>query len=215
MVVSRCYAHAAVAASAAVETILADEFWQPETGRARALAGARDAADAFQKVSRSLRLTLRLELETAEAVRDLRAGIVTRRDGKSPAFADPFGLAALFAAPPASPMTSATKPAPERADADSEGPFARDERRGGEREGAEFDRPDRVYPRGLVTNLDGRRAEVGAACDWSKVAPARAKPVHRPFEPKPVGWETKPTPEYAARKAKYLGGGPAAPLPDT
>ena len=75
LVVARAHAAAAVAAANAVEVILADECWQPETGRARALAGSRDAAEAFQKVSRALRLTLMLEKATADFVRDLRLGI--------------------------------------------------------------------------------------------------------------------------------------------
>ena len=75
MAVTRGCAAASLAASHAVEVILADEFYQPETGRARALAGAKDAADSFQKVSRALRLTLTLEKTVAEWVRDLRAGV--------------------------------------------------------------------------------------------------------------------------------------------
>ncbi len=56
MVVSRAYATASIAAAHAVEEILADEYWQPETGPPQALAGAKDAADSSQKVSRALRL---------------------------------------------------------------------------------------------------------------------------------------------------------------
>ena len=44
IVVARSYAHAAVAAAAAVEAVVADEYYQSETERARALAGAKDAA---------------------------------------------------------------------------------------------------------------------------------------------------------------------------
>ncbi len=76
MVVSRSYAAASIAAARAVEEILADEFWQPETGRARALAGAKDAADGFQKAARTLRLTLRLQMTVAETVRDIHAGVL-------------------------------------------------------------------------------------------------------------------------------------------
>jgi len=72
--VSRSHAAAALAAAHAVEVIL-DEDWQADTARALALAGSRNAAEAFQKVSRALRLTLVLEMKMAECIRDLRAGV--------------------------------------------------------------------------------------------------------------------------------------------
>jgi len=48
------------AAAGADEEILSDKLWQPETGQARALAGAKNAAEAFHKAARALRLTLAL-----------------------------------------------------------------------------------------------------------------------------------------------------------
>ena len=79
MEVTRALGASAKAAAREVEVILSGEKWDPETARARALAGSKDAADAFQKVARALRLTLALEKATAEALRDLRAGIVPER----------------------------------------------------------------------------------------------------------------------------------------
>ena len=76
MEVTRALGASAVAAGKAVEEVLGDKVWQPETGRARALAGAKDAAEAFHKAARALRLTLALEKATAETLRDLRAGVV-------------------------------------------------------------------------------------------------------------------------------------------
>ena len=75
MEVTRGFGSSAIAAAHAAEVILADEIWQPETGRARALAGSKDAAEAFHKVTRALRLTLALERATVEALRDLRNGV--------------------------------------------------------------------------------------------------------------------------------------------
>ncbi len=158
MAVSRHYAAAAAAAAHAVEAILADEFWQPETGRARALAGARDAADGFQKVSRALRLTLRLEMTTAETLRDLRAGVA------------PAGAAAVH------PWTEvlATPSAPERRSGarPAAGPSPRQETPDRERTDydverlVEFDRPDRL-PRGAFgETVDEFSGDIGVSADW-------------------------------------------------
>ncbi len=77
--VCRANAAASVAAAKAVETSLADRCWRPEVARARALAGAEDAVEAFHKSARALRLTLIMETSVAEWVRDQRQGI--RRPG--------------------------------------------------------------------------------------------------------------------------------------
>jgi hypothetical protein len=69
----------AVAAAREVEDVLGKDTWHSETARARALAGSKDAADAFAKASRALRLTLALEKATAETLRDLRAGVLPER----------------------------------------------------------------------------------------------------------------------------------------
>ena len=77
MGVSRAFSSSAVASAKAAEAILADEYFVPEVGRARA-CGAKDAAESFQKAARAVRLTLKLEMAVAETLRDIRAGIVTR-----------------------------------------------------------------------------------------------------------------------------------------
>jgi hypothetical protein len=49
---------------------------EAETGRSR----GRDPADAFARLSRAIRLTLALEAKTDEELRDLRAGVVRKRE---------------------------------------------------------------------------------------------------------------------------------------
>jgi hypothetical protein len=49
---------------------------EAETGRSR----GRDPADAFARLSRAIRLTLTLEAKTDEALRDLKAGVVRKRE---------------------------------------------------------------------------------------------------------------------------------------
>ena len=56
--------------------ILAEEYFTPEVGRAKA-CGARDAAESLQKVQRAVRLTLVLQMKVAEIVRDINAGKLT------------------------------------------------------------------------------------------------------------------------------------------
>ena len=73
--VCRASAAASVAASRAVVAVVSDTAWQCERDRALAMAGSKSSADAFAKVSRALRLTLRLEMTVAEWVRDARAGV--------------------------------------------------------------------------------------------------------------------------------------------
>src|SRR5215469_6383865 len=83
MEVTRALGRSAVIAGKEVEEVLATDAWHPETARARALAGSKDAADAFAKVTRALRLTFALEKTTAELLRDLRAGVLPERKATS------------------------------------------------------------------------------------------------------------------------------------
>ena len=192
IVVSRAYAHAAVAAAAAVEAVVADEFYQSETERARALAGAKDAADGFQKVSRSLRLTLMLQKTVAEDVRDMRLGLVPERKSRTASIEGSI-IRQIEAAS-----------APERRESD-DGGAATLERVGGERERAEFDRPDRPYPSGFKATVNGVRADIGAAIDWRSMSLDRKAPQYKPFVGKPLDRETNSPPaDYAERKAKRL-----------
>ncbi len=151
MVVARAYAASAVAAAHAVEVILADEFWQPETGRARALAGSRDAAEAFQKVSRALRLTLVLEKTTAETIRDLRAGVV--REPRVTAAVDPAHRDRSIAA--GSIREEPGDPAP---NFDGRGPDT--ERL------HDIERPDRPLRGSFQDSVSGLCADIGVAPDW-------------------------------------------------
>ena len=181
MVVCRAYAHAAVAASGAVEAILADDFYQPETGRARALAGAKDAAESFQKVSRSLRLTLALQTTVVDALRDLRAGVY--RPKAAGAYRD------LVFDP--------TRDAPEAPALDTEAEVSdaasRAERGDSNRERlVEFERLD--TGEGFRVIVNGIRAEIGHAIDWKSRADDRPPPRYTPFVPKPPGYETRSGP---------------------
>ena len=178
MVVTRAYAHAAVAASHAVEVILADDYWQPETGRARALAGAKDAADAFQKTSRSLRLTLVLEAATADTVRDLRAGIIPERK-----------VAAIANACPASLADGAPAPGVERPDSENEPCEPHIDRHGREIERlVEFDRPDRPHPAGFRPTVNALYADIGACVDWETETLVMPILDDAPLKARPAGW---------------------------
>ena len=193
IVVSRAYAHLAVAATAAAEAVVADEYYQPETerARARALAGAKDAADGFQKVSRSLRLTLMLQTVIAEAVNNPRPGVV-----REPSRA-------------AGPSTTSISECDTK---DGEGPSANLESARLERERREFDRP---YPTGFEATVNGVVANIGATVDWATMT-LRPDPLqYKPFVEKPLGYETRPPPEYGVQKAKRLmarDGRPPPPL---
>ena len=76
MEAARAFTTSAVASAQTAEVILKEDWFVPEVGRARA-CGAKEAAESFQKVSRSVRLTLVLEMNVAEIARDVRAGVVT------------------------------------------------------------------------------------------------------------------------------------------
>jgi hypothetical protein len=76
MAATRAFGSSAAAAAQAETMILGQEWFTPEVGRARA-CGAKDAADSLQKVTRAVRLTMKLQMTVAEIVRDIRAGVVT------------------------------------------------------------------------------------------------------------------------------------------
>ena len=80
MATARAFTASAIASAEAEEAILADEHFMPEVGRARA-CGAKAAAESFQKAARAVRLTLMLEMNLAEIVRDIRAGQITYLGG--------------------------------------------------------------------------------------------------------------------------------------
>ena len=177
LVVSRGFAAAALAAANAVEIILDDEIWQPETGRARALAGAKDAAEAFQKVSRSLRLTLTLEMKTAELLRDLRAGIVSKtiakHGGETPA--DHETPVAVDRRRPAGSCSSEGAVDLDKSERDFE-------------RLVEFDRPDRLPNAPFRQTVDQICDDIGVAPDWKNWKIGRPKLQYRPLEARPPGW---------------------------
>jgi hypothetical protein len=74
-----------VATAQAAAKIVAevDGAWACEADKAYAVRGSREAADAFTRITRALRLTLTLETATAERLRDLRAGIVPVRQDRA------------------------------------------------------------------------------------------------------------------------------------
>jgi hypothetical protein len=73
-----------------------DGAWACESDKAYAVRGSREAADAFTRITRALRLTMALETATAERLRDLRAGVIHARQDRAsggptrPAMLDPF-----------------------------------------------------------------------------------------------------------------------------
>jgi hypothetical protein len=81
MAAARAASALAVASAEAAANIVAekDGAWACEMDKARAVHASRDAADAFTRISRALRLTLALETATAERLRDLRAGVTPAR----------------------------------------------------------------------------------------------------------------------------------------
>ena len=80
MAAARAFTASGIASAKAEEMILGEEYFTPEVGRAKA-CGARDAAESLQKVYRAVRLTLMLQMNMAEIVRDIRAGRVTYLGG--------------------------------------------------------------------------------------------------------------------------------------
>ena len=75
MAVCRACAKASLAASREAEKVVADTAWQCQQDRTLAMAGCKAVAEAFQKLSRSLRLTLKLELTLANWTREAKAGV--------------------------------------------------------------------------------------------------------------------------------------------
>ena len=176
MVVSRAFAASAVSAAQAEQMILAEEYFTPEVGRARA-CGAKDAAESFQKVSRAVRLTMRLELALAETVDALREGrAVTVKDaGETPAVLEhavELDRRRLAGSPP---PDDAPDDAPDR------------DRRDPDREGlVEFDRPDALLAAPFRDTVEQICEDLGATVDWTRwriEGPSRIREAVRPSPP--------------------------------
>ena len=155
MAASRAFTVSAIASARAAEAVLDDKFFMPEVGRANA-CGAKDAAESIQKVTRAVRLTLRLEMKVAEIMRDIRAGIVTysggvahlRDAGGTPA--DQGGLQGR--------RRPAGSCSPDR---------DRDETDRPEADRIEFDRPE-TLPRALFRKtVEQICADIGVTVDWN------------------------------------------------
>ena len=200
MTMSRAYVASGVASADAAKAILAEEFFIPEVGRANA-CGAKDAAESFQKVTRAVRLTLKLEMTVAEAVRDLRAGIVTRAAGPKDARETPAVLqTTLDYRRPAGSCSDGRDTDATRADRDTE--------RLVDIEYAEH------LPRGFYRRLvDDLAADIRASGDWDTatlsaphlVPPPSNLPVRR------VGVLADPMAPHDDPE-KGVGGGAAPPI---
>ena len=181
--VSRGYAAAALSASHTVEVKLADEYYQSETERARVLAGAKDAADGFQKVARTLRLTLALELSTAEVLGELWAG--TRSTPTTPA---PNAIRKHPGIQSGSEDGIDVHREPD-AGVGSDREAADSDRRESDSESlVDIEHPDRL-PRGpFRKTVDELSADLGTTVNWTtwKVAPSSIK--YQPLAPRPPGW---------------------------
>jgi hypothetical protein len=85
MVAARASSALVVATAQAAAKIVAekDGAWACEADKAYAVRASREAADAFTRITRALRLTLTLETATAERLRDLRAGVAPARANRA------------------------------------------------------------------------------------------------------------------------------------
>ena len=181
--VSRGYAAAALSASHTVEVKLADEYYQSETERARVLAGAKDAAEGFQKVARTLRLTLKLELSTAEVLGELWAE--TRSTQSAPAStAIRKDLEIQAGSEDGIDVHQEPDPVPS---SDKEA-FDSDRRESEAECLVDIEHPDRL-PRGpFHETVDELCADLGTTVNWTtwKVTPSSIK--YQPLAPRPPGW---------------------------
>jgi hypothetical protein len=180
----------------AEKAILADEYFVPEVGRARA-CGARDAAESFQKVSRAMRLTLMLQRSTAEWVRDLRAGVRS-----CDAAARNAGASAQGAWPQPERRRPAASRSEDRArdcdDRDRDEPDSDAERL------IDIERRESLPRAPFRETVDQIVADLGVAIDWSASTVSPAAPHSEASQPRPPDWgmtasravrEPSPTPD--------------------
>ena len=152
MEATRAFGASAVAAAQAEKTILGEEWFTPEVGRARA-CGAKDAADSLQKVTRAVRLTMKLQMAVAEIVRDIRAGVVTHSHAgdraETPCF---FNRSASVPAGSSSPDRDSDW---SRSDTNTERLL-------------EFERPETLPHAPFRETVDALCTDVGATVDWTR-----------------------------------------------
>ena len=98
MVAARAGSALVVAAAQAAAKIVAekDGAWACEADKACAVRASREAADAFTRITRALRLTLALETATVERLRDLRAGTVSACEDRAASGVAQLGAALVL-----------------------------------------------------------------------------------------------------------------------
>lgn len=153
MVAARAFSASAVSAAVAEERILADEYFIPEIGRARA-CGAKDAAESLQKVSRAARLSMKLEMTVAEIVRDIAAGRLTYIAGVAPRNEPREGAGAVAALVRACGVRETRDRDPRARDTNNENLV-------------EFERDDAFASPTFRETVDALCADVGAEADWT------------------------------------------------
>ena len=176
----RAFGASSVAASQAEKKILGEDWFTPEVGRARA-CGAKDAAESLQKVTRALRLTMKLQMSVAEIVRDIRAGVVTHshagEDAGAPAERpSPIGRSAGVLAGTCS------------GDRDSDWTHSETNT---ERL-AEFERPETLPHAPFRETVDEICADFGAAVDWTNWKVGAPIPEQSSFNAEPLNFPVLP-----------------------
>ncbi len=176
MAAARAFNESAVASAKAEAMILAEEYFTPEVGRAKA-CGARDAAESLQKVQRAVRLTLVLQMKVAEIVRDINAGKLTH--------ISPFARGKdAGETPDQSNLLDRRRPAGSFADRDID--HARDSNA---EPLAEFERPDTLGRAPCRDTIEHIREDIGAAVDRtarrlrSSTPPAETPPTDPGLKP--------------------------------
>ena len=153
MAAARGFSASAVTAAVAEERILADEYFVPEIGRARA-CGAKEAAESFQKAARAARLSMKLEMTVAEIVRDIRAGRLTYVAGVAPRNDSRGGAGAVAALARACGVRETRDRDPRSRDSNDE-------------DLVEFEREDTPASSPFGETVDALCADVGAEVDWT------------------------------------------------
>jgi len=155
----------ATAQAAAKMVAEVDGAWACATDKTYAVRASREAADAFTRITRALRLTLTLETAAAERLRDLRAGIVpVRQDGGESGAARPGAmLDTLREAARERVADAIAEAAADDGDIDAAVDLARDLR-----ERTESDRFGPLLTRPLIEVVGLICADIGVTPDWSR-----------------------------------------------
>jgi hypothetical protein len=205
MVAARAFGDSAVAAAGAEKMILGQEWFTPEVGRARA-CGAKDAAESIQKVTRSARLSMKLEMDVAEIVRDIKAGIVTHSQSaiaRCNAGEAPGSWAGAGSGSPVERARRLLQSAGVRAGSCSEGKDSDWTRQETNTERlVEFERPE-ILPRAAILEaVDTPFADAASTVDWKawKIQPPKPQRT-RVVRMETVAPRLPPTPLAALKAA--------------